>query len=161
MLTISPGQAVTQIKGSTSVIAVVQAEALVNANLAAIVLAIEAAEASVQQATVGTAGILQNTITNLVQSDLATLAADVNRIANAIKGLGASLTVVANVGGSVQAVVQGEINAVKAAIQPFVQPIEDYLNAVLKSNVGATLDVTGVQNALNNLQAVVASVRSL
>lgn len=160
-LTLSLAQAVAQIKGSTSIIAVIQAEAIINANLAAIVQALTAAQASLAGSTTGAAGGIQTAITGLVQSDLDTLAADVGRIVDAIKGLGASLSVVATVGGSAQALVKGEIAAIKTVIQPFVDPLEAYINAVLKSSVAASLNVTGVQNALNNLQAVVASIQTL
>lgn len=129
--------------------------------MAAIAEALANAEASVLAATVNAAGGVQTAITGLVQSDLNTLASDVELIANAITGLGATFSLVVTLRGDVQAAVQAEFSAVKAFIAPFANPIEAYIEAVLRSTVAATLTVTGIQKAHDNLQAAVVSLGTL
>lgn len=158
---VPPGQASAQIQSDASASVVVQAEAAISANLVAIVAVLAAAEASILAATAGAAGGVQAQAAGLAQSDLDTLAADVELVAGAVAGLGVALSVVVALGGSARAAVGAELEAAGAAVAPFAGPVEAYVAAVLTSTAAATLTVTGVRSAQADLLAAVASVGTL
>lgn len=129
--------------------------------MAAIAEAVANGEVAVLSTTVNAAGGLQGAVTGLVQSDLDTLAAALELIANAITGLRATFSLIVTLRGDVQAAVQAEFLAVRALINPFINPIEAYAQAVVQSTAVASLSITGVQQAAADLQAAFVSLENL
>ncbi|KAK7431013.1 hypothetical protein QQZ08_002543 [Neonectria magnoliae] len=143
---------VASIKDNVGGTVTAQVTAQLRANINAIAVALQDAAVVISTATtaalVGVGGQVQALTEQEVQ-DITTAAQEAIRIVGEIS---ATLTIIASdLRPAVNLLLVTEINAVKAAISPFVLPILVFINAVRTSSASASVTVTGLTSLLQNL----------
>lgn len=130
--------------------------ATVKADLNAIKAALDTAAAALITATNAAAGDLAGALAGLTQAQIDQLAASVQSALNAINQLqviiGASVT---GLGPALALAVLSELNAVRAAIAPFVNPLVSFVNSVKTFGASLTLAVNGLAGVVNSLTTAV------
>lgn len=151
---------VTQAKGSVSATALIQIEAAITTNLGAIVSALVAAESTISAATISGVTASTTAVSGLVQSDINTLESDVDLLITCIQNIHTTITAIVNVGGNVRLLAKAELTVLKATIQPFVNPLQVYVAAVLTSYAKAGVTVSGLTTAQTDLKTAISSLAS-
>jgi len=153
--------AITTINNSISADVIVNAEAIINANLAAIVGAVKGATNSIVGSSVGAGGGLVGALLGLTQSEADALTAAVLEAKTAISGIGATLTVaVTNLTPTVKATISTEVKALKASFEPFIGPVGLLVTAVEQASVLLGVSVTGLGPAYAGLSSAIGGVAS-
>lgn len=132
-----------------------------NTQLTAIVAALVSGETSISQATLTGTSANAAAVTGLAQSDINTLVSDVQGIISFLQNVKTTLSAVAGVGGTFRLLLLAELGILKAIIQPFVNPLQIYIAAVLKAYASAGVSLTGLTTAQADLKAAVGAIASL
>ncbi|SCO17560.1 probable 2-isopropylmalalate synthase [Fusarium fujikuroi] len=150
---------VALIKNNVDAQLIVQAQALVKANYQAIAQGLAASTTTIVSVTTGAAGGVAGQAIGLTNQQIATLTASILIVIDIIENIGATVTVtVTDLTPALRATFQAEINAVKAAVNPFVSPVLLFAAAVRAANVGGSATITGLDNAIVNLLRVQSEV---
>ncbi|KAF5534311.1 hypothetical protein FMEXI_11366 [Fusarium mexicanum] len=150
---------VALIKNNVDAQVIVEAQALLKANYQAIAQGLTTSTTTIVSVTTGAAGGVAAQAIGLTNQQIVTLTASVNLVINIVENLGATVTVtVTDLTPALRATFQSEINAVKAAINPFVSPVLLFAAAVRAANVGGSATITGLDNAIVNLLRVQSEV---
>jgi len=140
------------IKDNVGAQIIVEAQALVKANYQAIAQGLAASTTTIVSVTTGAAGGVAAQAIGLTNQQIATLTASVLVVIDIVENIGATVTVtVTDLTPALRATFQSEINATKAAINPFVSPVLLFAGAVRAANVGGSATITGLDNAIVNL----------
>lgn len=132
---------------------VLDAEAAINANMAAIVSAVNATANTIAAVTVNAAGGVSGAAVALAQADIDQLQKDIIILEGIIGNLSATFNATASLEASVQATYQAEVTALKNALEPFLNPI--ILFAQAAASLTLTASVTGLAAATVGLKAIV------
>lgn len=146
---------VATIEGSVNATVILQAAAYINANLDAIVSALNITALTIAANTVNAAGGVVSAASDLGQNEINLLQQDVQTVETIIASLNATFTATASLEASVQATYAAEITALRNLIQPFLNPFIIFIQTAVSVSGGAT--VTGLAAALVGLQAITTS----
>ncbi|KAF5613899.1 uncharacterized protein FSUBG_511 [Fusarium subglutinans] len=150
---------VALIKNNVDAQVIVEAQALLKANYQAIAQGLATSTTTIVSVTTGAAGGVAAQAIGLTNQQIVTLTASVNAVINILENIGATVTItVTDLTPALRATFQSEINAVKAAINPFVSPVFLFAAAVRAANVGGSATITGLDNAIVNLVRVYSDV---
>ncbi|KAF5229071.1 hypothetical protein FANTH_14316 [Fusarium anthophilum] len=150
---------VALIKNNVDAQVIVEAQALLKANYQAIAQGLATSTTTIVSVTTGAAGGVVAQAIGLTNQQIVTLTASVNTVISIIQNIGATVTItVTDLTPAVRATFQSEVNAVKAAINPFVSPVLLLAAAVRAANVGGSATITGLDNAIVNLLRVQSEV---
>ncbi|RKL41121.1 hypothetical protein BFJ72_g6016 [Fusarium proliferatum] len=140
------------IKNNVDAQVVVQAQALVKANYQAIAQGLAGSTTTIVSVTTGAAGGVAVQAIDLTNQQIATLTASLLVVIDIVENIGATVTVtVTDLTPALRATFQAEINAVKAALNPFISPVLLFAAAVRAASVGGSATITGLDNAIVNL----------
>ncbi|KAF4503714.1 hypothetical protein FAGAP_59 [Fusarium agapanthi] len=138
---------------------IVEAQALLKANYQAIAQGLATSTTTIVSVTTGAAGGVAVQAIGLTNQQIVTLTASINIVIDIIQNIGATVTItVTDLTPALRATFQSEINAVKAAINPFVSPVLLLAAAVRAANIGGSATITGLDNAIVNLIRVYGEV---
>jgi hypothetical protein len=145
------GSAVASLKDNAQA-TLTAAQKTINDALAGVLTVLKSSASNIVGATSGAAGGLQKTASGYAQQEIDVLASTVNAAATAILGLSASVQLaVTNLTPAAQQAVQSEIDAVKAAIKPLLDPLLLFVSAVQKLSASTNVQLNGLQSASDNL----------
>ncbi|KAL1848006.1 hypothetical protein Daus18300_013727 [Diaporthe australafricana] len=150
---------VAVIKGEANVYtALAQAAiAAIEGSAGNVTAALNAATLNILGATTTALGDINTRAAILVQSDVDLLAKDLQMVVTIIRGINATVSVVhADLDATANSLVQGEITALTAALQPFVIPVTTFATAAAAFSV--TASVTGLRAALNSLITIAGGI---
>ncbi|KAF5687442.1 hypothetical protein FCIRC_2386 [Fusarium circinatum] len=143
---------VALIKNNVGAQVIVEAQALVKANYQAIAQGLATSTTTIVSVTTGAAGGVAAQAIGLTNQQIVTLTTSILVVIDILENIGATVTVtVTDLTPALRATFQSEINAVKAAINPFVSPVLLFATAVRAANVGVSATITGLDNAIVNL----------
>jgi hypothetical protein len=138
------------------------AQALIRADLQAIVCAIGRAVAAIQSSTIGAVGGLYNSIQGLTQAEVTELVGSINNIVNLLNRVRVILTVtVTDLTPAVRTAISSQLAAVEAAVPALVSPLFVLITAVRNASVFTSLNVTGLNDVLGGLNAAIEGVLSV
>ncbi|EXK41221.1 hypothetical protein FOXG_02316 [Fusarium oxysporum f. sp. lycopersici 4287] len=147
------------IKDNVDAQIIVEAQALLKANYQAIAQGLATSTTTIVGVTTGAAGGVAAQAIGLTNQQIVTLTVVIRLVIDILENLGATITVtVTDLTPALRATFQAEINAVKAAINPFVSPVLLFAAAVRAANVGGSATITGLDNAIVNLLRVQSEV---
>ncbi|EWY97784.1 hypothetical protein FOYG_02547 [Fusarium oxysporum NRRL 32931] len=147
------------IKDNVDAQIIVEAQALLKANYQAIAQGLATSTTTIVSVTTGAAGGVAAQAIGLTNQQIVTLTVVIRLVIDILENLGATITVtVTDLTPALRATFQAEINAVKAAINPFVSPVLLFAAAVRAANVGGSATITGLDNAIVNLLRVQSEV---
>ncbi|KAF5634163.1 uncharacterized protein FTJAE_6782 [Fusarium tjaetaba] len=150
---------VALIKNNVEAQLVAQIQADLKANYQAILQGLAASTTTIVSVTIGAAGGVAAQAIGLANQQIATLTASILVVIDILVNLGATITITAtDLTPALRATFQSEIDAVKAAINPFVRPVLLFAAAVRDANVGGSATITGLDNAIVNLLRVQGEV---
>ncbi|KAJ4268809.1 hypothetical protein NW762_002879 [Fusarium torreyae] len=145
-------EAVLTIKDNVGAEAVVKAQAAIKANYQAIAQALTSATQTIVGVTTGAAGGVIGQAQGLTQQQIVQLTKAVQSVIDSLEDIGATISVTAtDLTPEVRAVFQSEIDAVKAALNPFIKPFILFAQAVTSLSVGGSVAITGLNGVLVNL----------
>ncbi|KAF5578986.1 hypothetical protein FPCIR_11346 [Fusarium pseudocircinatum] len=143
---------VALIKNNVDAQVIVEAQALLKANYQAIAQGLTASTTTIVSVTTGAAGGVAAQAIGLTNQQIVTLTAAINLIIQIFENIEATVTItITDLTPALRATFQSEINAVKAAINPFLSPVLLFAAAVRAANVGGSATITGLDNAIVNL----------
>ncbi|KAG9505320.1 hypothetical protein J7337_002287 [Fusarium musae] len=138
---------------------IVEAQALLKANYQAIAQGLTTSTTTIVSVTTGAAGGVAAQAIGLANQQIVTLTASILVVIGILENLGATISItVTDLTPALRAAFQSEINAVKAAINPFVSPVLLLAAAVRAANIGGSATITGLDNAIVNLFRVQSEV---
>ncbi|KAF5684162.1 hypothetical protein FDENT_6904 [Fusarium denticulatum] len=147
------------IKDNVDAQVIAQVQADLKANYQAIAQGLATSTTTIVSVTTGAAGGVVAQAIGLTNQQIVTLTATINIIIEILENISATVTVtVTDLTPALRATFQSEINAVKAAINPFVSPVFLFAAAVRAANVGGSATITGLDNAIVNLVRVYGEV---
>ncbi|KAF5578662.1 hypothetical protein FPANT_9904 [Fusarium pseudoanthophilum] len=150
---------VALIKDNVDAQVIVQAQAILEANYQAILQGLAASTTTIVSVTTGAAGGVAAQAIGFTNQQIVTLTASILVVIDIIENIGATVSVtVTDLTPALRAAFQSEINAVKAAINPFVSPVLLLAAAVRAANIGGSAAITGLDNAIVNLLRVQSDV---
>ncbi|KAF5720909.1 hypothetical protein FMUND_3954 [Fusarium mundagurra] len=150
---------VALIKNNVDAQLVAQIQADLEANYQAILQGLAASTTTIVSVTTGAAGGVAAQAIGLTNQQIATLTASILVVIDILENLGATITItVTDLTPALRAAFQSEINAVKAAINPFVSPVLLLAAAVRAADIGGSATITGLDNAIVNLLRVQSEV---
>ncbi|KAF5555592.1 hypothetical protein FNAPI_6099 [Fusarium napiforme] len=150
---------VALIKDNVDAQVIVQAQAILEANYQAILQGLAASTNTIVSVTTGAAGGVAAQAIGFTNQQIVTLTASILVVIDIIENIGATVSVtVTDLTPALRAAFQAEINAVKAAINPFVSPVLLLAAAVRAANIGGSAAITGLDNAIVNLLRVQSDV---
>ncbi|CAH0047788.1 unnamed protein product [Clonostachys solani] len=140
-----------------------QVQATVRANLNAIIAALQTSTNTIVVATTGGAGGIIGAATGLTQQQVTDLARAVQNTLDAIAQLNVIVTAEAtDLTTPLRTFAQSEINAIRAALNPFVAPVVNFSRAVQAFSARVGVTVTGLTNVTNSLTSYITTLlRSL
>ncbi|EWG44430.1 hypothetical protein FVEG_05492 [Fusarium verticillioides 7600] len=150
---------VALIKNNVDAQVIAQIQADLEANYQAILQGLAASTTTIVSVTTGAAGGVAAQAIGLTNQQIVTLTASILVVIDILENLGATISItVTDLTPALRAAFQSEINAVKAAINPFVSPVLLLAAAVRAANIGGSATITGLDNAIVNLLRVQSQV---
>ncbi|KAM0562041.1 hypothetical protein ACHAPJ_002483 [Fusarium lateritium] len=144
--------AVVAIKGNVGATVIVQLQGALRANYQAIAQALIQSTTNIAGVTTGAVGGIAGQALGLTDQQIIQLTAALRTAIEIVEGIGAAVSVTAtDLSPALRATFQGEIDAVKAALNPFITPLVLFATAVRNASVGASAAITGLDNAITNL----------
>ncbi|RBR14695.1 hypothetical protein FVER53590_05492 [Fusarium verticillioides] len=150
---------VALIKNNVDAQVIAQIQADLEANYQAILQGLAASTTTIVSVTTGAAGGVAAQAIGLTNQQIVTLTASILVVIDILENLGATISItVTDLTPALRAAFQSEINAVKAAINPFVSPVLLLAAAVRAANIGGSATITGLDNAIVDLLRVQSQV---
>jgi hypothetical protein len=154
-------KAITSIKSNTEATLVVTLQATIRSNIAAIARAFQDATATIIAATGGSLSAIINLATGLTQEQVNQLVEAINVIKRVLNNVRVVITLtISSAGPDTVAFVNTELNAVKSALGPFLQPLVTYLTAVRNLSASLTVTVQGLSSSLADLTSFIQGLGS-
>ncbi|KAF5539974.1 hypothetical protein FPHYL_12177 [Fusarium phyllophilum] len=140
------------IKNNVDAQVIAQIQADLKANYQAILQGLAASTTTIVSVTTGAAGGVAGQAIGLTNQQIVTLTGSILVVIDIVENIGATVSVtVTDLTPALRATFQSEINAVKAALNPFISPVLLFAAAVRAANIGGSAAVTGLDNAIVNL----------
>ncbi|KAH7267587.1 uncharacterized protein BKA55DRAFT_534356 [Fusarium redolens] len=140
------------IKNNVDAQVIVEAQALLKTNYEAIAQGLATSTTRIVSVTTGAAGGVAGQAIGLTNQQIVTLTASILVVIDIVENIGATVSVtVTDLTPALRATFQAEINAVKAALNPFISPVLLFAAAVRAANAGGSATITGLDNAIVNL----------
>ncbi|KAH7171894.1 hypothetical protein DER46DRAFT_656540 [Fusarium sp. MPI-SDFR-AT-0072] len=140
------------IKNNVDAQVIAQIQADLKANYEIIARGLANSTTRIVSVTTGAAGGVAAQAIGLTNQQIVTLTGSILVVIDIVENIGATVSVtVTDLTPALRATFQSEINAVKAALNPFISPILLFAAAVRAVNVGGSATITGLDNAIVNL----------
>ncbi|KAM0332073.1 hypothetical protein ACHAQA_002342 [Verticillium albo-atrum] len=134
-----------------------QVEVVLKANIQAIADALKKATDDIVKGTTGAGGVIGGSLKDLTQDQINEVRATLAAAGRIVKSIGATIRLTAtDLTPALKEVIEKEVDAVKAAIQPFVTPLTAFGEAAKAARAGLFVGITGLSTAVLELGGILS-----
>ncbi|KAF4954522.1 hypothetical protein FSARC_12102 [Fusarium sarcochroum] len=144
--------AVAAIKSNVGATVIVQLQGALRANYQAIAQALILATTNIARVTTEAAGGIAAQARGLTDQQIVQLTAALRTAIDSAENIGATVAItMTDLSPDARAAFQGEVDAVKDALNPFITPLVLFATAVRNASASGSAAITGLDPALTNL----------